>query len=67
MLRSVDHMGPRDVVSAHPGLTNVLNNVPCFSIDEIVCRNDLTGNGHMQMLQPKQKSVALMKGFCKRS
>lgn len=46
------------VASTHHGFTNVINDVPQVSVDEIVYGNDLRENRQMQMVQPELKSVA---------
>lgn len=48
-------------MDAFPGLIHVVSNVSPSSVEEVLQGNDLTGNARRRMLQPAQKSDALMK------
>lgn len=50
MLGCVDYIGVWDVPSAHPGLYKHGYNAPQIYVDQFDYGNDLTGNGHRQML-----------------
>lgn len=41
MLRNVDYKGVQDVGNVHPGLTNVVRNVPLFSLNEVFYEDKL--------------------------
>lgn len=57
----VYYMRIKNVVSAHPGITNVEFNVAWILLDKLVYRNDLTGNPQIPLLHRGWKSFALIK------
>lgn len=61
MLKCVDYMGMLDAVSAPQGFRNVAKNVSRLLVDEVVYRDELSGNGRRWMMPPEQKSFVLMR------
>lgn len=48
------HCNAQDIVSADPGFTYVITNVPCISVDIVVYEDELSENGRRQLLQDEQ-------------
>lgn len=50
-LRRLYYMSVQDVVSTHPGITNIVTYVPPFSLLEVVHGDGLLQIGRMRMVQ----------------
>lgn len=57
MLRYVDHMEVHDVMSGHPGATNVVSDFPRLSQNEMVYGEGLLEKFQRRMVRPDQKNV----------
>lgn len=66
ILRCVDYMGVQDGVSAHPGFRNVVTNISCLSVNEVVQGDELSKNCKRSMGIVEQESVVFMKDITRK-
>lgn len=61
MQRRVDYIEIKDVFSGHSGISNVVNNVPYFSVNRVDYGDGLSQNFQRPMVQHEKKSIGLIK------